>query len=195
MMPTLKSIATATMICFGVNCAEVRAQICNPEGTSLLELRNNTECLEKKIAAMGAAMGKAYTTVSNRIDKVDLNLQTLSRMIGYGAVKTDMSVSFVRPIIQNSSGLVDHPKPGSFIEAINVTRERPGVYTVTFSPPQKVVPIVVVTPIGGNLQARIDLGSSWISRSDEQGFQVLTSRDGKILNDLGFNFIILSPEM
>jgi len=136
--------------------------------------------------------------LSNRMTALEttsaISREISGRLLAYGVVDDDSIRYYCRPALAKSSPATSPVSSISVIETINIAKERPGSWTMTFVPSLKSKPVVIVSP-GENLAAPNQrVGSASISELSESGFKVRTSVDGSSLNDIEFSFLVLSSE-
>jgi hypothetical protein len=146
---------------------------CGREGTTNKEISQSVECVMRSIDSIDYSYSK-------RIAKLEDELRTLDSIILYGTIHSGTILSSVKR---------------KWCAAVNVTveRERPGLFIVTLDPPLNRAPVVIITPIANDLRMT-GSGYEAISALSERGFRVETSPDGKILNDMDFDFLVLSGD-
>jgi len=207
MMPNKKSFALLLVFATLLgSCATADAQLqargCEPAKETLPELQRSIACVEARLREQTSGLSSRLTSVSGKLDVVSATLDTLidetealSQVFVYGSVRQDAFVILMKPALQLRKPTRWQPVKQELLDSISVIHERPGVYSITFIPSQKSTPIVIITPFAGFQTTQSGFGYGWISRLDENGFQVQTSRDGKTLNDLSFSFLVLSPDL
>jgi hypothetical protein len=161
------------------------AQMMSREKETLTEVQNLQEMVLENRREVERYRNEVQS-LPGRVGNLESKLSTLSdaasRWLAYGVVDDETLASFIRPAM---------PKPVSNITAINIVKERPGLWTLTFVPALKTRPVVLVS-VEDASNSRV--GSASVSELDERGFKVRTSSDGAVLADLEFSFLVFSAE-
>jgi hypothetical protein len=176
-------LSVAMLLAAALLSSGPRAQSSNREREALSEVQNLQEMIlenRREVERYHNEVQSLQNRVGNLESKLSILSDAAARLLAYGVVDDETITSFFRPAMT---------KPISNITAINIVKERPGFWTLTFVPPLKTKPVVLVS-VGDASSSR--LGSASVSELDERGFTVRTSSDGNVLDDLEFSFLVLS---
>jgi hypothetical protein len=160
--------------------AQVRARggcSANPSAkTAAAEIESIVSCVDGEIRSAKGAIG----VMEMEINTLRSEINTLKHVVAYGSVHEGLPLQLFKPIPCEKLGL-------DFII------DRPGLYTVNFDHPLRARPVVILTLLD-NQNAGISDKTGWVSDVSEHGFRVETSSDGKVLNNIDFNFLVLSGD-
>jgi hypothetical protein len=141
--------------------------------TAAVEIESFVSCVDKEIRGEIGALRKDVSILRNEVS-------TLKHVVVYGSVHEGVPLQVFKPIPCETLG-------------VNLIMDRPGFLTINFDHPLRAKPVVILTLVDSPKSGVSDK-IGWVSDVSENGFRVETSSDGKLLNNIDFNFLVLSGD-